>query len=494
VLENGDEIILSTHKDYLEVVKRDNNLDTIKDEKNNSERETRFCYICKKKKYDVSGKYTTKFKGESINKIFITTTVNSSQYFKDYEHTFSNYHMCKGCYQKLLSGGNIISKEFRSKIAKEDVFIIPKALNENFDYNKLNILKNDVDLAFKSDNAEEWLKTIDMEKDIENIGLYTVSFIFYRTDGNSITILEAMEDVPTIRFKRVMKILSYYTELLKPYTKNVSLGVIYRLVPVKSNKKGEQIDIGRVLSLYKTLLCGESISTSVLYSYAVEALEKGLMQLKKSKIDNYINMGIDKYKGYEDFFIKRIIFGYIVLLKTFQKLNILNQKVFKEYKKEGEKLYSINTPSQEINFSIMKIEEFIEKQGFSNDEKALFYLGVLVNRVAVAQYQKEHKTKPILNKIQFQGMNVKDIYRLYEDTIERLKQYNKMTLFTEAVMSCFHYYFGTLDKKWNLNDQANVFYIMSGYSYMVGNKSPDLTTEELETLNEKTDEDNDNLN
>ena len=90
-------------------------------------------------------------------------------------------------------------------------------------------------------------------------------------------------------------------------------------------------------------------------------------------------------------------------------------------------------------------------------------------------------------------MNEKDSYRLYQDTIEKLRQYDKMTLFAEAVMNRFHYYFGALDKEWSLNDQANVFYIMAGYSYMVGNKSPDLSKEEIEAQNQAVEEENEDL-
>ena len=199
-------------------------------------------------------------------------------------------------------------------------------------------------------------------------------------------------------------------------------------------------------------------------------------------------MGLTGYLGYEDFFIKRIIFSYIVLLKTCQELNILDKEVFKQFEEGGQALNTINTPLEKINSSIKQIEKFLDEQGFTNDARALFYLGILVNRVAVAQYQKEHKTKPILKKIQFQGMNEKDIYRLYGDTVEKLRQYEKMNLFVEGIMNRFHYYFGTLEKNWSLNDQENVFYIMAGYSYVVGNKSPDLSKEEIEAQKQTIEE------
>lgn len=490
ILENGKEVILSTHNDYLELVKRAKNLG---DDPQTSKKSNKLvCYICKEEKSNVNSEYIKHLGRTSINKIFTITTRNYSQNFINYENKPNNYYICNECYQKLSSGDKRISLEFKSKIAGEDVFIIPEALIEKFDYNRLNILKNDVDLAFKSDDARTWIDTVNMESDIEDIKLYTINFIFYRANINFVKILETIEDVPILRLEKVMNLIDNYKESLGPHINSMSLGTIYGLIPVRSSKdkrsnKDIQIDIGRVLSLYKAVLIGEKINTNTLYLYAAEALEKGLNQLSKSdesEINNYINLGLKKYWNKEDFFIKRIIFGYMVLMKTCQELNILDNKIFIQYEERRLKMDSINTPWEEINSVINNIEEFLDKQGFIDNAKALFYLGILVYRVTIAQYNKEHRTKPILKKIQFQGMNKKDIYRLYGDIIEKLRQYNKMTSFVETIMNRFHYYFGTLNKVWDLSDQANVFFIMAGYSYMVGNITPDMTEEEKNTIKE----------
>lgn len=478
ILENGEEIILSTHDEYLELVKKKNNLgSSIKE----SIGEGKVCYICKEKKASVSSDYSKKFSRTGINKFFTTTTINTSQYLQKYNYD-NTYSVCSSCYQKLLAGEKIISNQFKAKIAGEDVFIIPQGILETFDYRYLNILKKDIDLAFKSSNAKNWITEIESEQDEGCINNYSINFIIYRTDGNSVMVLQTMEDVPTIRFKRIMEVLADCTSKLKPYIDNISIGSIYRLIPVRVNKKGEQLDIGRVLSLYKAMFCGEKINHKILYDYAIEGLDKGLKQLSKSRIDNYYNMNLINYcNGYEDFFIKRLIFGYITLIKACQKLGLLDREIYKPVKKEGYIVNIINTPSDIVNSSIIDIEKFLDKQGFDDEERALFYIGTLVNRIALVQYNKGHKTKPILKKIQFQGMNEKEVYMLYQDVVEKLRQYDEMKLFNEAVMNRFHYYYGSLKRQWSLNDHANVFYIMSGYSYMVGRKAEGVNREEQET-------------
>nr|WP_207754912.1 TM1802 family CRISPR-associated protein [Desulforadius tongensis] len=485
-MEDGREIILSTHPEYLELVKQANNLG--EGEKNEKKNMKRVCYVCGNKKERVSSNYSVKFSRTGINKIFTTTTINTSPYLQNYNYD-NVYSMCSDCYQKLLNGEKVISERFRGKMAGEDVFIIPEGLFNTFDYNFMYKLKQNVDLAFKSSSAEEWLEGIKSAVEFDDVKFYTLNFIVYRTDGNSITVLETIEDVPVLRFEKIIKMLAANVSALKPHLKELSLGRIYGIIPVQTNKKGQQLDIGRVLSLYKAILAGERVNSQTLFNYAAEALDKGMRQLSKAKPDNYTNMGLLSYAGgREDFFIKKIIMSYLVLFRTIRQLNILEHPGCRSMRKGEKKLRKIDTVSEKINTSVEEMEKFLNDQEFSNAARALFYLGVLINRVAIAQYQKEHKTKPILKKIQFQGMKDKEVYWLYQDVLEKLRQYNKFTLFTEAVINRFHNYYGSLQAPWPLSERENVFYIMSGYAYQVGNKTPDITADEEMVLADSVDD------
>lgn len=473
--ENGELVVLSTHNDYLQLVKMDNKIGTNSSEEISGNKE-KVCYLCGQVRTDVSSEYSTKFSRSGINKVFTTTTINTSPYLYNYDYDYV-YATCQECYLKLRAGEKVISERFTGKIAGENVFIIPEGLLGDFDYNHLYQLKKEIDLAFQISKAGDWLRQLESEVACLNLDQYALNFIFYRTDGNSITILETIEDVPVLRFYKILERLDAEAFKLQAHLRSMSIGHIYRIVPVRVNKNSEQINIGEVLSLYKALLNGEIVKTEILFNYATEALDKGLRQLSKEKIDNYTNLNLHFYQNNcEDFYIKRLIMRYLVLLHTCQEFDILDKSIFRE----GEEVSGvIETSSEKINLSIKKMEEFIAKQGFSKEAKALFYVGVLLQRVALVQWLKEHKTKPILKKVNFQGMNHKDICQLYHDLLEKLRQYNRWTLFTEAVMNKIHEYFsGGLEQKWLLSEQANVFYIMAGYAYMVGTKAPDMTPEE----------------
>ncbi|MFZ7120022.1 MAG: TM1802 family CRISPR-associated protein [Eubacteriaceae bacterium] len=477
IIQDDEEIILSKHVDYLKLVKIVNEFDQSEVEKNNSEKT---CYICKQKKPDVSSKYSKNLSTSGINKIFVTTTKNYASNFGNYDNNFS---VCKQCYQKLKSGEKVVSNQFRGTIAGENVFIIPEGLMESFDYKYLSSLKETVDLAFNREDLNKWINEIEDESNISNLKQYSVNYIFYKTDGNSISIIKTIEEVTMIRLIKIMNTFRNNSLNNELYSTVLTLGLIYKMIPVKTNKKKEQLDIGRVLSFYKALLMKEKIKSDILFDYACEALEKGCKQLSKTRIDNFYNMGLSDYiGGKEDFFIKNQVFSYITLMKSCQDLGLLEENIFKFEERIDENMNNIETPVEEINTFIREIEKFLDNRGFAQNAKALFYLGMLINRVAFAQVQKNHKKKPILNRIQFNGINSKEVLNLYNDVLEKLIQYNKMTIFTEAILNRFHEYYDYKNVLKVFTDRENVFYIMAGYSYLVGKKILYTTDDENNTI------------
>ena len=119
ILEDGQEIILPQHEDYLQMIKKANNLDKVNGEEKTDNK--RVCYICHKEKADVKSDYTAKFDRTGINKIFTTTTINSSPFLQnnDYDNVYS---ICGDCYKKLRNGEKAVHKQFRTRIALHLLF------------------------------------------------------------------------------------------------------------------------------------------------------------------------------------------------------------------------------------------------------------------------------------------------------------------------------------------------------------------------------------
>jgi CRISPR-associated protein Csh1 len=466
----GEHIVIAKHPDYIAVTRKEQKLEagspSGKKSKNN------YCYICHESRPDASSELTAKFSRSGINKIFTTTTINASKEINPNQYD-DNYAICTDCFQNLLFGEKAINRAFQGRIAGERTFIIPEGLEEQFDYNRLHQLKEKVDLAFSTRLAESWLSELDSEQDEALFGSeYLVHFLLYRTDGNSVTIIDAFEDVPVLHIREVIETMSLHAFRLQPHLRGMKLDDIYRLIPVHTNKKGEQLDVHRVLAVYKSLLCRYRIDPNVLFQYATEALEKGLKQLAKEKSTQFPNMRLERFRDKTDFYIVHVVMKYICLIQTFQALGLLDRPPF-DYLGfyplgEVEDLV-METGKRDL---IAETEQFLENNGFKREQRSLFYLGALVNKIGLAQYHKDHKSKPILNKIQFQGMNGKEVLRLYGEVSEKVTQYARgentgWSLDCERLAERFHFYAGQGDPKQWPSEQQNVFFIMSGYSFMV---------------------------
>lgn len=463
--ENENEILLPKHPDFIKLVKKEKNL-AISSKKQNK----RICHVCLHKKSNVSSKYTKKFLRKGINKVFTTTTKNTSQLENNFSYD-NVYGICSSCFQNLLLGEKVIFEKFKAEIAGENAFILPVGYLNDFEYQYLHKIKKDVDLAFHSKTRKNWLTNLEFEGEyLKNV--FSVNFIFYKTDGTSVSILETIEDVPSLYFRKIIDELAQVSnKYYYPFNSDseLTLGKIYNLIPVRVNKRGKQLNIKRILSLYKSILTGKKIKSKILFNYASEAFDRGMKQLSKNKLDNYYNMKLNNYKkGQTDFFIKKIVMGYLTLIDTLNNLGQL--KCYYREERGERQLKKINTKNEEENDVINEVDKYLEERDFPLSARALFYLGTLIYNVGVKQYQKGHESKPILKKIQFQGMNFSEISRLFRDVVEKLVQYEMMTLENEAFMNRFDNYIKNYDKRsWTLSDQENILYIMSGYSFKVGN-------------------------
>lgn len=452
ITQDNKIIVLPQHPDYIAVTKIEQKLEIdIKSEN------VKWCYICHEKGTDISSEFTTEFNRSGINKVFGTTTINYAKNINKNNYD-DNYAICNKCYQDMLFGEKEVSAHFSSKLAGERVFLLPEGLLEDIDYNVLSELKAGTDLLFDKGLTQTVVQQVEIELDRLNSDAYVIHFFLYRTDGNSVRVLGTISDVPTIHLYRLTEILGEQAYRLS--LRSMSLGMIYRMIPVRTVKK-DQIDVKRVFDVYQSLFKLIPLETNVLFSYATEALEKGFKELRKKRRTQYFNLPLDDIKeDEEDRYFCRQILSYLCLFHTCQLLGLLDRQIF--YKKGVKVMETTDMVSR-----VQEVESFLEEQGFEKIPRALFYLGLLINSVAKIQYGKNHKTKPILNKINFQGMGQKEVVNLYLDVIEKLKQYNELTILNEQYMKAFNYYYGPLNREneTTLTDQERLFYILAGYSF-----------------------------
>lgn len=479
ITAEGDKIILSQHPDYLKLIKKINKLGIKTTSANQTKlQKNEICYVCGQSKRDVSAEYSKSLDPSGINKIFITTNTN---YAYDFEKSnqVKGYSLCNDCYNDLKNGEKILKEKYEMRLAGERTFVLAEGYLDNFDYNYLSEVKKEIDVVFHPKDFTNFSAGVENEAKIIGQFNYALNFVVYRTDGKSVSILQTIEDINNKNFSNIIKTFKINNNHLEKHFENYSLNFglhsVYRLIPVKTSKDRTQQNIKRVLSLYSAIFKQEKIKTKVLFEYAAEALEKGFSQLNSSEIRNYHNLGLSQKEGM-DYFFKRITTGYLALIKSLQDLHITDKIIFSDTER-GEQM----AENQTI-YLTDETEMFLTETGFSKEAKSLFYLGCLLGKVGSAQYMKNHQSKPILNKISFQGMNQKEILRLYNELVEKLRQYKIINYSNELLMQKFHENFGTAERTWPLSDHENIFYLMSGYSFLVGKKShtDDLTDEDSE--------------
>lgn len=472
IIKNGQAHIISTHEDYI------NRLVEFFSEVGSGK--SGVCHICGQEKPDINTQeYSPNFNRSGIGKVFVTTQINYAPNFNKKNH-HRNYSICKDCYEKFMQGEKEILHKFRLRIANEDCVLLFEGLDNKIDRKYLPEMKNIIDLVFNPKNSEEWAFLFERElRSKQQLGLYQFNMVFYKTDGTNTAIKKTIENISSIRFDQVIKAFNRGGMRLAGYLKRIfTLGYVYTLVPIYKDKKGKQINIHRLLDLYSAIIQDQRIEKKYVFELYGEGLDRLINQLSASTIRNYENLisyrpkVIGKTTSFQlDINIKEYTLKYLAFIHSLEDLKLLDQEVMILAKED--QLLNEEEENEEENKMVDFIaerERFLEEQGFSNVARGLFYMGALLYEIGIAQYKQKHKNKPILDKIDYSGMDDKAVMSLYtQDILEKLRQYSKHinAYRCDAYKKMLHKYLGAYENLKSLSQQETIFYLMAGYSYSV---------------------------
>lgn len=147
-----------------------------------------------------------------------------------------------------------------------------------------------------------------------------------------------------------------------------------------------------------------------------------------------------------------------------------------------------------MDVSQLKVDEnmkiFIKNMSYNEQETAMFLLGYLIGQIGNAQYKRAQKgtqeksentvNKPILNKLNFNGLDKQKIIRLTKDVFNKLNQ-EKILQYNEVIFYEMKRLVDSNIKNWKLNKDESLFYVLSGYSYATA--MPMLKEKKEEDLN-----------
>ena len=400
----------------------------------------------------------------NLNKVFVTTTKNYAINF-DKSLFSKNYQLSSTTKKYLDIASKYLLENSNIRIAGISHIIIPQFLSySNINFNDISQkLSNKVDLVFKTVELESFTQDVNDElNDLVESEIYWLNFIAFESDGNYLKVINQIKDVNIFHFVKVSTSFIRTGINMRNFIGGkyiFNFGSIYHLIPEREGKTKKN----RTLSILGDILEKREIHSEVLFDYFTELI-----------LCHYYK----RYTGYKnifqnnefDFAIKDAVFKYLLVFKVLQDLGQLLNHNFLEANMDNEE-----TNNNKTDF-FAKVEDFFSKMNYSDSQKAMFYLGRMLNTIAYAQYKKEHKQKPILQKINYNGMDKDAVQRLRLDLFEKGKQYGIINKI-EFDDSRFTNYFNFND--WNLKPKEALFFILSGYSFGLT-----VSKEEKENLNE----------
>jgi len=447
ILINGKPI--SDLKEYREAVilsKKPKTM-SIKGKRHGSISEELVCSICLSKENVSSDTSKLKIKYYTTNQVIFANQVDKNNYYK-------NMLLCENCVKAIQAGENFISNKLDTQIAKFSVYIIP-----NFIYNGV-LTRDDLQRITRkitdSFNTVNNLKAIqELRYDIINTldekslsfddeeSYFVLNFVFYRSSQAATKILRLIKDVSPSIFDRILqsscKVIDIATDVIgEGYTKYPTLETVYYMTPIRLDS-GNPTEYRNVLDIYDALLTGRRLSR--------RAIIKNIKNIIK-----IVHLG---KSGYNISNVKKenlvfVILDAIFYVKFLEYMGCLNG---------GD-----NMDIGPLNLR-EDIKDYVYKMGYNQQQTAMFLLGYLIGEIGNSQYKRSTDgQKPILNKINFNGIDKSKLVRLTRDVFAKLKQ-EKILVYNEAIFQEFKRLLDSNLDSWQLDKDENLFYILSGYAY-----------------------------
>jgi CRISPR-associated protein Csh1 len=378
----------------------------------------------------------------NIHKIFQTTASNYASGFSEFK---KNFQSDPATLASLDKASDYVLNNLNTRIAGISHIVLPNYLHKNlkdFDLNQIKaFLDSTGDLLFQYQSLDT-----ELDKHLPELDLFWVNYIAFESDGNSFKIMNHIKDVNSVYLKKLVEVFGRTDFEFRSYLGDRSyfnLQSIYRTIPVRDGQKSK---VNPVLNLFKDILEQKPVLQEILFDHFITLAlchwygrHRAFPNVRK--IDSF------------DFAIKDAVFKYSALIYALKQLNLIDME------KENRQEETTETAKSEFQ---QRMDDFFEKMDYGEAEKAMFYLGRVLSSVAYAQYKKGHESKPVLNKINFNGMDAQAVVRLSLGLAEKVLQYG---IHRETDWNCARFREKFNDKNWSLTKEQNVFYLMAGYSF-----------------------------
>ena len=427
---------LSSKEEYKEAVVREKT-NSVKGGIKKKGEGRKYCSICQSTENVTQDFSKTKIKFYTTNQIIFASELGNYD---------KNMLLCQDCLNKLIAGETFIMNNLNTRLAKFYVYLIPHFIYESpMTVEDLNKIASKISSSFNTvkniknvGEARDYIEGILDDPEEENY--FTINMMFYKTSQKATKVQRLIKDVNPSIFMEIAD-ASYFAYSLgndaiyKTYNREFSLENIYYLTPIRE-KSNEALQYNNLLNIYDAIFSKRKLSRDVIINNILEV----------TKIQYLEKQGYNVGSGLINF---TILDGNLYI-KFLEYLGCL---------REGK---TMDTSDLKVGSDI---KNYIEKMGYDEQEAAMFLLGYLVGQVGNAQVKKsDEKKKPILNKLNFNGIDKSKIIRLSSDVFNKLRQ-EKILVYNEVVHSEYRRLLDQNIDTWNLDKHENLFYILSGYGY-----------------------------
>ncbi len=453
---NGE--ALTEDKDYRDTIKR------IKLESTDNDKKLKkgICSFCGREELLTDNTAAFKYKVYNTDKLSFAPNFRDKDFIK-------SLGVCQKCYADISVGELWAGSKLETRLGNLPLMIIPefqtdnpekalKSLNRILD--KFEFIRKGREEYLSSKGGEknpfsveeqvgQALKLGDKVKKIDTFSMDSfLHLVFYRKVNSAFKVLTWIPEVPPSRMERIVLARNLAVgefrnergplfDALSEISQRFSLDKIYYLIPLR--KKGKDIlNIQKILSLYRSI-------------FNLHPIEKNFLMAEYCSLahihafESYSGHQISSKNSSLSLIQDTILWYYF--LKFLSRLNLIDLggdgMTFQGYE---------SIPSE--------LRTYIEKAELPQSKAALVILGYCVGVVASAQYQANLKNRPILKKLDYQGMNREKVIRLFNTIFEKLYQYDAG--FAEEWLATAKALYASADD--NLSIHERLFYILLGYS------------------------------
>ncbi len=429
-----------------------------------------------------------KFKYYNTDKISFASGVDANRF----DH---NLVLCRSCYASTLAAEAHVQTYLRTRIGDLRCYVIPDYVGK---WEGQEIVGNGSAIMGKVDHTinAQFDDLEDFERGVEGSRSYShgtiVNLLFFAWNNAELRILDVIRDVPISRLNTLQgafmntrkigeRLVGESSSAFKDW--QMDLWRMYTLIPVSSGSGGST-DHRLLLQFLHSVIAGRQVD----YDFLTRAFAKLIVVYR---FEQFATTQVRRPStGYELGALARDVLSANLVFYCLRRLGQLNHSPLGPWREESDMNAEHAESGLDADASkhgqrevkeneVDRAGRFLNAMGYGKPQRALFWLGFLMGKIAYAQRRGGLQSAPILEKMDYRGMDESAVTKLIGRVIESARQNklfdDKLSASTSRLLYQMYEEFGdawkhdaiaaTWDPPGAVSKEEAVFYIMSGFAY-----------------------------